>query len=292
MSEQTFRVLAITGSDDLHAELRAALDGTRYELVSADNGRTGLTLAWELVPDLILLDLGTLGVSGFEISRRLKAARSTRRVPITFLTGVVRPLTLLNGLGHWPVDFLSKPIDRQRVLELVERTRRSAASVERLKELGRELRAASAAASTSGPLARRRVHRQLAAQFERLYCDGVPAAQLRFQIGRFRHISKSAGPLDRRALEVKVAETIRGLTRVEDLVASDEAGGCHVLLAGVTPMGARMVGEKIRRAVEEKPFRIGDALVRIEVSIDVAHFSPPTPLLTEERSPAEESIAG
>jgi PleD family two-component response regulator len=210
-------------------------------------------------------------VSGFEVSRRLKAARTTRRAPIIFLTSVAQPVTLLRGLGPWPVDYLTKPIEQARLLELVERAEHARENLERLKELGQELRAASTGPTTSGPLALRRVQRQLTESFERLQREGVPAAQLRLTVDGLRQIGRGGGRIDRRALTQKVSDLIRESTRIEDLVASDDGRTFTILLAAVTPMAARLVGEKLRAAVEEKPFRIGAVTVRLLISLEILH---------------------
>ena len=271
MSEQPFRIVGISGVAELHAELQELLERAGYEYLAGDSARDGLEVAWKWAPDLILLDLGTLGVNGFEVSRRLKAARTTRRAPIIFLTSVAQPVTLLRGLGPWPVDYLTKPIEHARLLELVKQAEHARDNLERLKELGQELRAASTGPTTSGPLALRRVQRQLAESFERLLHEGVPTAQLHLTVDGLRQIGRGTGRIDRRALTQKVSDLIRESTRVEDLVASDDGRTFTILLAAVTPMAAQLVGEKLRAAVEEKPFRIGAATVRLLISLEILH---------------------
>jgi putative two-component system response regulator len=66
---------------------------------------------------LVLLDLNMPGLSGYEIVQ--KTARLARRPPIIIVTGSSPPSDFFN---HWPsvvVDYLTKPVDRERLIEAV-----------------------------------------------------------------------------------------------------------------------------------------------------------------------------
>lgn len=66
-------------------QMALAPDGVR--VTSVHDGQTGMDLALVQPPDLILLDIGLPGVSGFEICRRLKKEPTLRAVPIIFISG-------------------------------------------------------------------------------------------------------------------------------------------------------------------------------------------------------------
>lgn len=297
MSEQRFRVLGIGGAADLHRQAQAIVASEDCEYLAAETAADGLTLAWNDPPDLILVDLGSLGVNGFEISRRLKAARATRRVPIVFVTSIARPLAVFRGVGSWPVEYLPKPIEGERLLAVIARARQARENVERLKDVGRELRTAASGVGMAGPLALRRVQRRIVDAFDQLRLQGVPAAQLQLRIDSMRRIGRGSGHLDRRVLAQKVADLIRQSTRVEDLVASDDGGAYLILLAGVTPLAAQLVGAKLRETVQEKPFRLGELIVRVETSLEITHSEmlgvppPPYPPLLRSAAPGASTDA-
>lgn len=275
MSKQRFRVLGIGGASDLQDEVRAIVESEGCEYLMAETAADGLTTAWADPPNLVLIDLASLGVNGFEVSKRLKAARATRRVPIVFITSVARPLAVFRGVGSWPVEYLPKPIDRDRLLAIIGRARRALEDLEQLRDLGRELRTALSSGSMGGPLALRRVQRRIIDAFDELRRHGVPAAQLRLRIESLHKIGSGRGRLDRRVLAQKVAELVRDSTRVEDLVASDDGGTFIVLLAGVTPMAAQLVGAKLREAVAEQAFRLGELMVLVDISVEITHSETP-----------------
>ena len=91
-----------------------------FDVVFAEDGETGLRLAQELRPDLILLDLQLPLLHGSEISSQLKQDDATKKIPIVALTG--RRLIDFGGnaqvLGY--ERFLEKPISPLEVLRVVE----------------------------------------------------------------------------------------------------------------------------------------------------------------------------
>ena len=96
------------GTRALFQELIAADD---YDLVFAVDGRDGLRLAHEKVPDIILLDVLLPDVDGFEVCRQFRRTPQLAEVPIVIITVLEDRESRLEGLRAGADDFLSKPID-------------------------------------------------------------------------------------------------------------------------------------------------------------------------------------
>ncbi|HET8699820.1 MAG TPA: response regulator transcription factor [Gammaproteobacteria bacterium] len=104
--------------DDL-ALLRGLKDnfGARgYEVATAEDGRSGLTLALEQSPDLILLDVMLPKVNGYEICRQLR--ERGLEMPIVMLTARGQEEDLVLGLNLGADDYVVKPF---RIAELAAR---------------------------------------------------------------------------------------------------------------------------------------------------------------------------
>ncbi len=100
--------------------MRDALLPLGFEVWQALEGESGLLLARERQPDVILLDVMMPGIDGFEVCRRLKADEETRLLPVVFLTGLDSRDARLRGLEAGATDFLTKPFD---LVELEVRVR-------------------------------------------------------------------------------------------------------------------------------------------------------------------------
>jgi putative two-component system response regulator len=100
--------------------MRDALLPLGFEVWQALEGTSGLLLARERQPDVILLDVMMPGIDGFEVCRRLKADEETRLLPVVFLTGLDSRDARLKGLEAGATDFLTKPFD---LVELEVRVR-------------------------------------------------------------------------------------------------------------------------------------------------------------------------
>lgn len=108
--------------DDTSANLAVVgdyLTQQGYQVMVALAGETGLSLAQEAHPDLILLDVLLPGIDGFETCRRLKADEQTRDIPVIFMTIVTRTEDKIRGFEAGGVDYITKPFQHEEVLARV-----------------------------------------------------------------------------------------------------------------------------------------------------------------------------
>ena len=81
-------ILIIEDEPILQKALSVALQQAGYEIKSALEGETGLKLAKEIKPNLILLDLILPKMDGFEILSELKKDESAKDIPVIILTNL------------------------------------------------------------------------------------------------------------------------------------------------------------------------------------------------------------
>lgn len=102
----TPKLLLIDDDRTLLNLLGEFLRGEDFELLVAANGETGLRLAYEQHPDLVLLDVMLPGMDGWEICARL---RELSRVPIIMLTAKATEADKLRGFRLGVDDYVTKP---------------------------------------------------------------------------------------------------------------------------------------------------------------------------------------
>ena len=112
------RILVVEDEPALLRGLQDNLKAESYEVITASDGETGLRLARETKPDLILLDLMMPKMSGYEICQKLRAEGVS--TPILILTARGEESDRVLGLDLGADDYVTKPFS---VRELMARVR-------------------------------------------------------------------------------------------------------------------------------------------------------------------------
>jgi DNA-binding response OmpR family regulator len=113
------RILVVDDEPDVVEviELTFSLQWAGSEVIAAADGESALKVFQAEQPDVVVLDVGLPGMSGFEVCRRLRAISD---VPILMLTVRGEEMERLKGLELGADDYIVKPFSP---LELVARTR-------------------------------------------------------------------------------------------------------------------------------------------------------------------------
>jgi len=96
-------------------------DLPEVRVVTATNGLEALARVADSAPDLILLDIMMPKMSGFEVCKRLKSDPATREITIVMVTALNETGDLERAAECGSDDYLTKPIDRRALIDLVRR---------------------------------------------------------------------------------------------------------------------------------------------------------------------------
>lgn len=110
-------VLVIDDDRDTRSVLKRTLERAGHSVVCARDGREGLRLASEVRPDVITLDVMMPRMDGWSVMERLKEDPDLRKIPVIMLTFVDDKQ---RGLAFGADHFMSKPVDRRELLEVME----------------------------------------------------------------------------------------------------------------------------------------------------------------------------
>lgn len=111
-------VLVIEDDPAAQQLLRRHLEGAGYDVLTTASGKQGLAWLAEVRPDAVLLDILLPDLDGWEILQRAKSDPRTRSIPI-MVVSVVDDRQL--GLALGAVDYVVKPVARERLLEALGR---------------------------------------------------------------------------------------------------------------------------------------------------------------------------
>ena len=91
-----------------------------FDVVTAEDGLQGVDVARRDLPDLVLMDMSLPGIDGWEATRRLKAAESTRGIPVIALTAHAMAGDRARAMEAGCDDYDTKPIELPRLLGKIE----------------------------------------------------------------------------------------------------------------------------------------------------------------------------
>jgi len=110
------KILYVEDNDDNLHIVRRRLGRLGYEIIAAVDGEEGLAVAQREAPDLILMDLSLPKIDGWEVTRRLKAAPETARIPVIALSAHAMAGDREKALAAGCDDYDTKPIELPRLL--------------------------------------------------------------------------------------------------------------------------------------------------------------------------------
>jgi DNA-binding response OmpR family regulator len=114
------RIVVVEDEEKVVSLIRAVLSREGFDIKSAPDGISGLTLVQEEIPDLLILDLMLPSLDGFEICREIRMDPRTAQIPVIILTCKSEELDRVLGLELGADDFITKPFSPRELLARVK----------------------------------------------------------------------------------------------------------------------------------------------------------------------------
>ncbi len=108
-------VLIVEDHPEVAQYVASCLTPDFITMISSD-GNSGLKMAFEHIPDLIISDVMMPGKDGFELCSALKTDVRTSHIPVILLTGRGDQASLMEGLEHGADAYVVKPFHKQELL--------------------------------------------------------------------------------------------------------------------------------------------------------------------------------
>jgi CheY-like chemotaxis protein len=116
-ADRAYKILIVEDNSDARQALRALLELTGCGVYEAENGSAGIELALRLQLDFILLDIGLPHLDGYEVARRLKAAKP--EIGLIALTGYGREEDRTRAVEAGFDAYLVKPVDTEKLFAVM-----------------------------------------------------------------------------------------------------------------------------------------------------------------------------
>jgi DNA-binding response OmpR family regulator len=123
--EKNFKIVLVDDNTDYLFTMETFLKRNGFGVKTADDGQKGLELIRKEPPDVVLLDVMMESLfSGFEVCKQLRMDDNLKDIPIIGISGMGDELGI--DYKQWPDyeyfkpdDFLDKPVDKQKLLQLI-----------------------------------------------------------------------------------------------------------------------------------------------------------------------------
>lgn len=115
-----YKILAIDDSPTMHRLFKMIFNEGEYELKLADSGVTGLELAKEFRPDIILLDFVMPKLNGFQFCKILREEMGIDDIPILLITSKAEDVGEKFTERFTKIDYIAKPFQPEELIEKIQ----------------------------------------------------------------------------------------------------------------------------------------------------------------------------
>ena len=115
-----FKILIVEDTLTIREEIHDILVMEGYTVFEAENGSIGFEIALKKYPDLIISDILMPKLNGFEMYKKLQNNKTTKLIPLIFLSAKAEKSDIRAGMNLGAEDYLTKPIDVEDLLNTVK----------------------------------------------------------------------------------------------------------------------------------------------------------------------------
>jgi CheY-like chemotaxis protein len=115
------KILIVEDNNEGRDLLATLINRFGYDPIEADSGREAIGKAFEMHPDLILMDIYLPDITGDEITERLKTNPATRDIPVIIASGLVERSARNRALHAGAAEILQKPFSITTMRKVIDR---------------------------------------------------------------------------------------------------------------------------------------------------------------------------
>jgi CRP-like cAMP-binding protein len=114
------KIAVIEDNTEMRENIAEILELADYNVVTAANGKLGIELVKEELPDLIICDIMMPELDGYGVLYYLSKIPATSAIPFIFLTAKTERSDMRKGMNMGADDYISKPFDELELLAAIE----------------------------------------------------------------------------------------------------------------------------------------------------------------------------
>jgi two-component system cell cycle response regulator DivK len=114
------KILIIEDNEDNLYLIKFILEQNGYSVIVARDGTTGIKMALEEKPDLILMDIQLPDINGLEATKIIRSSEANGGIPIVAITSYAMPGDKEKSIAAGCNGYIEKPIDPETIMLGIE----------------------------------------------------------------------------------------------------------------------------------------------------------------------------
>ena len=278
-NERSHQILVVDDDPSTAQMVRSWFAGQPYEILDAEDGDSGIRIAQDTNPDLILLDLKMPRIDGISVAKQLKNDPQTRAIPLILLTACRNLEAKVDAFAAGADDYVTKPFEfaeidariramlrkRDRLVTLELTVRDLSSTNEQLEQL-------LMVDDKTGLYNFREFQRRLREEWQRAERYAVPLSIVFFDLDKFKKLNDTLGHQAGDRVLQEFATLVTGGARANDIAARYGGEEFAVILPHTDAVMATRVADRIRCATQDFVFLDDETPTRVTVSAGVATY--------------------
>lgn len=114
------RILIIEDDTVLRENIAELLSLAQYEVFIASDGKKGVTIAKQQIPDVIICDIMMPELDGYGVLEALSKDGDTKQIPFIFLSAKTERRDIRKGMDLGADDYITKPFEESELLDAIK----------------------------------------------------------------------------------------------------------------------------------------------------------------------------
>lgn len=254
-SAEKARILVVEDKDFEKKKIQETLEDHHDVLVSVSTGIQAMEAVAKQEFDVMIISLNLANEDGLRLCSHLKSNERTRTIPMVMVGEAEDMPRIAHGLEIGAHDYILRPVDRNELRARVRTQVRRKRFQERLRSTYEISLSMALTDSLTGLYNRRYLEVHLGKLLEKNFESRKSMAVLIMDIDFFKKVNDNHGHnVGDEVLKI-FAQRLKDSLRSFDLVARLGGEEFVAILPDVTEERAHIVGERLRRAIADEPFK-------------------------------------
>ncbi len=114
------KLLIVDDSETVREILRKFFEDYAFEVVTCNNGLSGIKQAIEQKPDIIFLDIFMPNFNGIEMLKVIKTLEETKSIPVIVITANNDKINVLASVEAGAEKVIAKPLSKNNIVKAIE----------------------------------------------------------------------------------------------------------------------------------------------------------------------------